>query len=65
MIDGVEALDFFQKRLEALLPELPGESLAASFGELADRLRDEAAQAGGMEIPYYRLTARKNADSPG
>jgi SAM-dependent methyltransferase len=62
MIDGVEALDFFQKRLEALLPELQGEKLAAGFGELAARLRDEAAQAGGMEIPYYRLTARKSQD---
>jgi ubiquinone/menaquinone biosynthesis C-methylase UbiE len=56
---GAGILDFFQKRLNALLPELSNESLRAGFTELAANLRDKAVQVGGMEVPFYRLTARK------
>lgn len=56
----VEVLDFFQKRLAALLEEMPAESLRAGFTDSAMNLRRKAAQSGGMEIPYYRLVAQKS-----
>lgn len=57
---GVEALDFFQKRLDILLKEIPVESLRAGFSEMAIKLRKKAVLAGGMEIPFYRLVAQKS-----
>jgi ubiquinone/menaquinone biosynthesis C-methylase UbiE len=56
-----KALDFFQKRLDALLTQLPNESLRAGFAELAVMLHNKATQVGGMEVPLYRLTAQKRA----
>ena len=55
----VKALDFFQKRLDALLTQLPNESLRAGFAELAVMLHKKVIQVGAMEVPYYRLTAHK------
>jgi SAM-dependent methyltransferase len=56
---GVEALDFFQQRLEKLLANLPNEKLRTGFIEMATNLRDKMAQVGYMEIPFYRLVAQK------
>lgn len=56
---GVAALDFFQRRLERLLPQLPNDNLRTGFRQWAMELREKAVQVGGMEIPFYRLTARK------
>lgn len=53
------ALDFFQRRLERLLPQLPNDNLRIGFLQWAMELREKAVQIGGMEIPFYRLTARK------
>lgn len=58
---GVEALDFFQQRLERLLPQLPNDNLRTGFRQWAVELREKAVQVGGMEIPFYRLTARRVA----
>jgi ubiquinone/menaquinone biosynthesis C-methylase UbiE len=58
---NVDVLDFFQKRLYALLEEIPARSLRVGFAESAMNLRRKAAQTGGMEIPYYRLVAQKSA----
>lgn len=52
-------LDFFQRRFDALLPKLPSDDLRAGFSRMAAELKEQARQVGGMEIPYYRLTARK------
>ena len=54
-------LDFSQKRLDALLTQLPNESLRAGFAELAAMLHNKASQVGAMEVPFYRLTAQKGA----
>jgi len=58
---NIEVLDFFQKRLNTLLKEMPNENLRAGFSEMAVNLRNKAMQAGGMEIPFYRLVAQKTA----
>ena len=57
----LEVLDFFQKRLDALTKEMPNENLRIGFSEIALNLRSKAVQAGGMEIPFYRLVAQKSA----
>ncbi|MCL5996590.1 MAG: class I SAM-dependent methyltransferase [Chloroflexi bacterium] len=54
---GVEALDFFRRRLDGMLLELPNNQLRTGFTQLADELREKARDAGGMEVPFYRLTA--------
>jgi 8-oxo-dGTP pyrophosphatase MutT (NUDIX family)/phospholipid N-methyltransferase len=54
-----EFLPFFQERFTRLAPSLPLDSLQAGFSEWAARLHARAMQLGGMEIPYYRLSARK------
>ena len=58
---GAEALGFFQRRLEALLPALPNEALRVGFEQLTSALREKAIRVGGMEIPLYRLAAGKEA----
>uniref|UniRef100_A0A832H5D0 Class I SAM-dependent methyltransferase n=1 Tax=Oscillatoriales cyanobacterium SpSt-402 TaxID=2282168 RepID=A0A832H5D0_9CYAN len=59
---NANVLDFFQMRLEALLTQLPNESVRAGFAELATTLHKKAVQAGNvMEVPFYRLTAQKRA----
>lgn len=57
--EGVEVLDFFEQRLERLLAEMPSKALRAGFRQWAVELKKKAERVGGMEIPYYRLTARK------
>ena len=57
---GVEALDFFQKRTDALFKELPVENIRNGFAEMAANVREKARQVGGMEIPFYRLVAQKS-----
>ncbi len=57
-ISDPNALDFFQRRLNALLPKLPNDDLRAGFRRMATDLQEQARQLG-MEIPYYRLTALK------
>jgi ubiquinone/menaquinone biosynthesis C-methylase UbiE len=59
-----EALDFFQQRLDALLAELPDENIRFGFMEQARELHRRAVQVGGMEIPYYRLNARRTVFLP-
>lgn len=54
-------LDFFQRRLDALLPQLPNDTLRAGLTEWASLLYKKVAQVGAMEVPFYRLTAQKNA----
>lgn len=58
------ALDFFQQRLDALLTELEDENICAGFLTLAQKLHLKAAQVGGMEVPYYKLTACKPPAAP-
>jgi ubiquinone/menaquinone biosynthesis C-methylase UbiE len=58
---GSDVLNFFQRRLDALLKEIPNEDLRAGFAKLAVNLQNKAIQAGGMEVPFYRLIAQKNA----
>lgn len=62
-IGGANVLDFFQRRLDRLLAALPDDTLRAGFARLAAELHEQARQAGGMEIPFYRLSARK-LDAP-
>jgi phospholipid N-methyltransferase len=54
--DGV--LDFFERRVERLLGAMPNESLQAGFAQWALALRETLKPIGGMEVPYYRLTAQ-------
>jgi SAM-dependent methyltransferase len=56
---GVESLDFFQARLKRLLEDIPNQYMKQGLLELASELTQKAALTGGMEIPYYRLSARK------
>ena len=58
LLQGGGALDFFQRRLDRLLPQLPNDRLRAGFAERAADHRATASRIGGMEIPFYRLTAR-------
>ena len=60
MFKDPRVLEFFQRRLDPLLEELPLESLRAGFSEMAKNLKKDAIQAGGMEIPFYRLVALKS-----
>jgi ubiquinone/menaquinone biosynthesis C-methylase UbiE len=55
------ALDFFQKRLKAILPQLSNESLRTGFSKMALDLHNRASQSqiGVMEVPFYRLIAQK------
>lgn len=53
------ALDFFEQRIGRLLPALPNDDLRRGFEALARSVMEEAARAGGMEVPYYRLAAMK------
>lgn len=55
----VDTLGFFVQRLNGLLPDLPNDDLRAGFSALAAQLRDRFKQVGGMEVPYYRLTATR------
>jgi phospholipid N-methyltransferase len=57
----VSVLDFFQRRLELLFPELPNEKLREGFSEMAAALQLKAIEVGGMEIPYYRFRGEKPA----
>jgi 8-oxo-dGTP pyrophosphatase MutT (NUDIX family)/ubiquinone/menaquinone biosynthesis C-methylase UbiE len=54
-----EFLPFFEARLERLLPGLANDELQRGFTAWAARLAEAVRQAGGIEIPSYRLTARK------
>lgn len=53
------ALDFFHSRLNSLLKHLPNESLQTGFADMANALCTQAIEVGGMEVPYYRLNAKK------
>ena len=57
--EGAEALDFFERRLERLLDEMPSRALQTGFREWAVDLKKKAERVGGMEVPYCGLTARK------
>lgn len=54
--DEPGALDFFQKRPDALLVELPNETLRRGFAEMAANLNARVAQVGGLRgsllLPY-------------
>lgn len=56
---GRDALTFFQERLDVLLTQIPNERLRAGYAEMAADLVNQADQAGGMEVPFYRLMAQK------
>ncbi len=56
---GVAALSFFEKRVNKLSVEMPNEGLRAGFEQWAFELREKAERAGGMDVLFYRLTARK------
>lgn len=56
---GAEVLDFFQRRLDTILPKLPNKHLQSGFAQMASELREKTVRIGGMEIPFYQLTARK------
>jgi ubiquinone/menaquinone biosynthesis C-methylase UbiE len=58
---GVESLDFFQARLKKYLRNIPNLQVNQGLNELASGLVQRAAQTGGMEIPYYCLSARKGS----
>jgi len=56
---GANSLDFFHTRLKRLLRDIPNPHLKQGLSELASELTQKVVQTGGMEIPYYRLCARK------
>jgi len=56
---GVDSLNYFHTRLKRLLQDIPNPHLKQGLLELASELNQKVAQTGGMEIPYYRLCARK------
>jgi ubiquinone/menaquinone biosynthesis C-methylase UbiE len=60
-LPGAESLDFFQARLKRILQEIPNPQLRQGLLESASKLIQKVGQTGGMEIPYYRLSARKGA----
>jgi ubiquinone/menaquinone biosynthesis C-methylase UbiE len=61
MYHDLDILNFFRKRLDDLLPELPNDDLRTGFVELAFNLINKATEVGGMEVPFYKLTAQKLA----
>jgi SAM-dependent methyltransferase len=58
------ALDFFFARIESWLPLMTEPVTAADFRNQAAALAVQLDRAGGMEIPYYRLRARKKCQWP-
>jgi len=54
-----DSLSFFRQRLKRLIPQLQNEELRSGFTELASTLGKKTEQAGGFEVPFYRLEARK------
>ena len=62
LFTGSDVLQFSQRRLDALLPRLPNDALRAGFERWAGDLWEAAARAGGMEVPFYRLAARRVGD---
>ncbi|MBN2385764.1 MAG: class I SAM-dependent methyltransferase [Anaerolineales bacterium] len=54
------ALQFFHARLERLMAAFPSPRLRDGFASSAVVLDEMASRAGGMEIPFYRLTAHKS-----
>lgn len=61
IFSGDHFLDFFYQRLEKRLPALPNEELRIGFLNWARNLQEKASQIGFMEVPIYRLEARKSA----
>jgi SAM-dependent methyltransferase len=61
MYRGAKVLSFFLARLDGLLPEFANDDLRAGLTMSATELQKKAVHVGGMEVPYYRLTARKSA----
>lgn len=57
---GADVLSFFERRLGWLLPEMPNAELRAGFAVWAAALKQKAGRVGGMDVPIYRLTARKS-----
>jgi ubiquinone/menaquinone biosynthesis C-methylase UbiE len=56
---GAGSLDFFQARLSKMMKDIPNRHMKKGLTELAYELTQRATRTGGMEIPYYRLYARK------
>lgn len=56
---GLHVLDFFQKRLNFLLPQIPDENIQTGLIRMAEALREKAERVGSMEVPFYKLSARK------
>jgi SAM-dependent methyltransferase len=54
------SLQFFHARLEDLMAAFPSPRLQEGFAAEAAALSEMAARAGGMEMPYYHLTAYKS-----
>jgi hypothetical protein len=59
-LPGAASLDFFHTRLKKLLKDSPNPHLKQGLLELASELTQKASQTNGMEIPYYRLSARRS-----
>lgn len=54
-----DCLEFFDYRFNLSLDKLNNIDLAEEFKKEGQVLKDNAQKAGGMEIPTYRITARK------
>lgn len=52
-------LEFFEYRLERCLQEIKNENLKSGLREESDILINRAKEVGGMEIPSYKIVARK------
>ena len=57
--DGVDSLEFFERRVNNYLRQLDNIHLDQGFAKLVNEIKAKVQQTGGMEIPYYTLTARK------
>lgn len=56
----LDVLNFFRKRLDTLLTEIPVENIRAGFTEMANELQNKSKQFGGIEVPFYRFVAQKS-----
>lgn len=56
---GPEAMSFLRRRAERLLPRFLNKALRTGFEQWVSAIEEQANQAGGMQVPFYRMTAGK------
>lgn len=58
-IFGEDCLEFFKLRLNRFIRQFENRTYAKALKEMSTSIQKKATKAGGMEIPFYRITAQK------